>query len=90
MLESILGFIALFALVMIRVPIAFAMIIVGCVGFGLLRNWQASLTLLGSTVFDTVSSFTLAVIPLFILMGNLLTASGVSSAPVQSSAPRFV
>ena len=56
------------------------MIIVGCVGFGLLRNWQASLTLLGSTVFDTVSSFTLAVIPLFILMGNLLTASGVSSA----------
>ena len=56
------------------------MIVVGCVGFGLLRNWQASLTLLGSTVFDTVSSFTLAVIPLFILMGNLLTASGVSSA----------
>ena len=80
MLESILGFIALFALVIVRVPIAFAMIVVGCVGFGLLRNWQASLTLLGSTVFDTVSSFTLAVIPLFILMGNLLTASGVSSA----------
>jgi len=79
-IESLLGFVALFALSLLRVPIAFSMIIVGVAGFAFLRNWQSSLTLLSGSVFDTVSSFTLAVIPLFILMGNLLTTSGVSDA----------
>lgn len=80
MLESLIGFIALFVLVLMRVPIAFAMIIIGTAGFSLLRNSDASLTLLGNAAFDTVLSFTLSVIPLFILMGALLTASGVSNA----------
>ena len=80
MLASVLGFVALFALVLARVPIAFAMIIVGTAGFASLRNWSASLTLLGNASFDTVLSFTLSVIPLFILMGALLTVSGVSNA----------
>lgn len=80
MIESLLAFVVLFALVLIRVPIAFSMIAVGTVGFALVRNWPSSFTLLGNTVFDTVLSFTLSVIPLFILMGNLLTISGVSSA----------
>ncbi len=61
-------------------PIAFAMIITGTAGFALLRNWDASLRLTGNAAFDTVFSFTLSVIPLFILMGNLLTRSGVSDA----------
>ncbi len=78
MIESLLGMAVLFALVFARVPIAFAMIAVGTVGFALLRSWKASFTLLGNTTFDTVLSFTLSVIPLFILMGNLLTVSGVS------------
>lgn len=80
MIESLIGFAALFSLVLLRVPIAFAMILVGTVGFALLRNWKSSLTLLGNASFDTVLSFTLSVIPLFILMGNLLTVSGVSNA----------
>ena len=80
MTESLIGFAALFALVLVRVPIAVSMIVVGVTGFALLRNWKASFTLLGNTSFDTVTSFTLAVIPLFILMGNLLTVSGVSGA----------
>ncbi|MCB1479652.1 MAG: TRAP transporter large permease [Rhodobiaceae bacterium] len=80
MIESLFAFIALFGLVFLRVPIAFAMIIVGTVGFALLRNWEASLRLTGNAAFDTVFSFTLSVIPLFILMGNLLTSSGVSDA----------
>ncbi len=80
MLESLIGFAALFGLVLLRVPIAFAMMLVGVIGFGLLRRMDASLTLLGNAAFDTVFSFTLSVIPLFILMGALLTVSGVSRA----------
>ncbi|MGB7241610.1 MAG: TRAP transporter large permease [Sulfitobacter sp.] len=80
MIESLIAFAALFGLVLLRVPIAFSMIIVGTGGFALLRSWDASLRLTGNAAFDTVFSFTLAVIPLFILMGNLLTVSGVSDA----------
>ncbi|MFV0302903.1 MAG: TRAP transporter large permease [Paracoccus sp. (in: a-proteobacteria)] len=80
MIPSLIAFAALFGQVLLRVPIAFAMIITGTVGFALLRNWPASLRLSGNAAFDTVFSFTLSVIPLFILMGNLLTRSGVSDA----------
>ena len=80
MAASLIAFAALFSQVFLRVPIAFAMIITGTVGFALLRNWEASLRLTGNAAFDTVFSFMLSVIPLFILMGNLLTRSGVSDA----------
>jgi len=80
LLESLVGIAALFAFVLLRLPIAFAMIIVGTTGFALLRTWDASLRLTGHAAFDTLFSFTLSVIPLFILMGNLLTISGVSDA----------
>ena len=80
MLEALIGFGALFGLVLVRVPIAVAMIIVGTAGFAMLRNWNAAFNLLGNAAFDTGLSFTLSVIPLFILMGNLLTISGVSQS----------
>ena len=80
MFEALIGFAALFALVLLRVPIAIAMIIVGTAGFAALRNWNAALNLLGNAAFETGLSFTLSVIPLFILMGNLLTISGVSQS----------
>ena len=80
MFESLVGFAVLFVLVLVRVPIAFAMILVGTAGFAIMRSWETSLKLLGNVVFDTGLSFTLAVIPLFILMGNLLTISGVSQS----------
>ncbi|MGB3313497.1 MAG: TRAP transporter large permease [Albidovulum sp.] len=89
MIASLLGFVALFALVLVRIPIAFSMIIVGTAGFALLRTWKASLTLTGNAAFDTVLSFTLSVIPLFVLMGNFLTISGVSDA-LFSTAHRFL
>ena len=80
MFESLLGFAILFVLVLLRVPIAIAMIMVGTAGFAMLRNWHAALNILGGTALDTGMSFTLSVIPLFILMGNLLTISGVSGS----------
>lgn len=80
MTASLLGFCALFGLVFLRVPIAFAMIVVGTVGYALLRSWDSAFRLAGNAAFDVPLSFTLVVIPLFILMGNLLTLSGVSDA----------
>ncbi len=80
MIIALIAFVALFSLVLLRVPIAFSMVIVGTAGFGFLRNFEASFRLTGGSAFDTVLSFTLAVIPMFILMGNFLTLSGVSDS----------
>lgn len=80
MFESLIGFAVVLGLIFARVPIAFAMALVGGVGFALMRDWNAALSMVGTISFDKGLSYTLSVIPLFILMGNLLTISGVSHA----------
>lgn len=78
MTASLLGFAALLTLVFLRVPIAFAIAAVGAVGFAMLRSWPAAWAMVGNVAFETGLSYSLSVVPLFILMGNLLTISGVS------------
>jgi len=78
MAESFIGFAVLLALLFLRVPIAFAMATVGAVGFALMRDWNATWSMVGNVAFDTGLSYSLSVVPLFILMGNFLTISGVS------------
>jgi tripartite ATP-independent transporter DctM subunit len=72
------AFVLLFALIFLRMPIGLAMLAVGLLGFADLVSWRAALAMLGSTVFDAARSYTLSVLPLFIVMGNLLTRAGVS------------
>ncbi len=79
MTESLIGFAVLLALIFLRVPIAFAMALVGGVGFALLRDPSAALAMVGQTAFDKGLSYSLSVVPLFILMGNLITLAGVSN-----------
>jgi C4-dicarboxylate transporter, DctM subunit len=79
MLISLLGFAAIFVLMALRVPIAFAMGIVGYFGLGLLRSWDVSLVSVLEVVKSTGFSYTLSVIPLFILMGNLTARAGMAN-----------
>lgn len=72
------AFAVLFALIFLRMPIGLAMLAVGVVGFAEHVGWRAALAMLGTTVFDAARSYTLSVLPLFIVMGNLLTRAGVS------------
>ena len=78
MIESLLGFAALLLLILLRMPIDFAMALVGFIGFGLLRGWDAAFAMVGQTAFDSGLSYSLSVVPLFILMGNLVTQAGLS------------
>ncbi|MEW7006204.1 TRAP transporter large permease [Lentilitoribacter sp. EG35] len=78
MVESLIGFAVLLGLILIRVPIAFAMAAVGGIGFALLRGWQPAWAMTGQVAFDSVLSYSLSVIPLFIFMGNVLAGSGVA------------
>ncbi len=73
-----LGIVALLVLLLARVPVAFAMFLVGFLGIWALNGWNAAMGLLGSETFTLASNPELVVIPLFILMGNVASASGMS------------
>ena len=66
------------ALIALRMPVAVAMFVVGGFGFASLAGWSAFLNLLNTATFGRVSSYTLSVLPLFLLMGQLATRSGLS------------
>ncbi|MBC56694.1 MAG: C4-dicarboxylate ABC transporter permease [Confluentimicrobium sp.] len=74
----VIGFICLFALLLIRLPIGFALGLVGVTGFGWIVGFSPALKSIGTVASDTVMSYDFAVIPMFILMGNLVARSGIS------------
>jgi tripartite ATP-independent transporter DctM subunit len=73
-----LGMLALMILLVLRVPVAFAMFVVGFLGIAVFRGFNGSMSLLASESFTLASSPELIVIPLFILMGNVASAAGMS------------
>jgi C4-dicarboxylate transporter DctM subunit len=76
--EALIGFIAIFALALLRVPLAFGMGLVGIVGIGMTRSWGAALASTAQVVHETGFAYTLSVIPLFILMGNFVARAGLA------------
>lgn len=73
------GFIVLFALMALRVPIGIAMGIVGVGGFAVMIDIKPALNLLAQSPISTITDFNLTLIPFFVLMGVLATNSGMSS-----------
>ncbi|GAC1044204.1 TRAP transporter large permease [Rhizobium sp. No.120] len=77
-LVAISGFVVLFALMLLRVPVGMAMGLVGVTGFGLLAGFGPALKLIGQTSMRTVTDYTFGVIPMFLLMGAFVSNSGMS------------
>ncbi|MGK9054981.1 TRAP transporter large permease [Xaviernesmea oryzae] len=77
-LVAVSGFVLLFALMLLRVPVGMAMGLVGVTGFGLLAGFGPALKLIGQTSMRTVTDYTFGVIPMFLLMGAFVTNSGMS------------
>src|SRR3569833_3911529 len=75
---AVLGFVALFALMLLRVPVGMARGLVGVSGFGYLVGFSPALKLVGQTSMRTVTDYTFGVIPMFLLMGTLVSNSGMS------------
>jgi C4-dicarboxylate transporter DctM subunit len=75
---AVLGFVALFALMLLRVPVGMAMGLVGVSGFGYLVGGTPALKLVGQTSMRTVTDYTFGVIPMFMLMGAFMSNSGMS------------
>jgi C4-dicarboxylate transporter, DctM subunit len=75
---AIIGFLALFVLMLLRVPVGMAMGLVGVTGFAYIVGGGPALKNVGHTTARTVTDYNFAVIPLFLLMGSFATTSGMS------------
>ncbi|QUS57625.1 TRAP transporter large permease [Pseudovibrio brasiliensis] len=78
-MEWYLGLAILMALIFVGVPIAFAMAAVGFFGVASIIGLPPAFHLVGQVYFDSGRSYTLSVVPLFLLMGNLIVQSGIAS-----------
>lgn len=74
---GLIGIAVMLLLLALKMPIGIAMFLVGIVGFGVLNGWPAALSALGSYPYSYAAVYDLAVIPLFVLMGNLAATSGM-------------
>src|SRR5215468_8181790 len=77
-LIGVTGVLVLFALLILRVPVWIALVLVGFFGNAVLTGWPGAFALAGTAPFDVASSYTLSVVPLFILMGEIASESKLS------------
>jgi tripartite ATP-independent transporter DctM subunit len=76
--ETLIGFAAFLILAFLRVPMAFAMGIVGFAGVAYKLNFNVAAAMIAQVTYETGLSYTLSVIPLFILMGNFVVRARLS------------
>jgi C4-dicarboxylate transporter, DctM subunit len=72
------GILVLLILFGTGIELGFAMMLVGCVGFGLVTNFHAAMNLLAKDLFDTAANYSFTVFPLFMLMGQLGFSAGMA------------
>lgn len=76
---GLVGMLILLVLLVLRIPVALAMFAVGFVGIWALRDLNSAMSLMASESFTLASSAELVVVPLFILMGNVASVTGMSA-----------
>ncbi len=67
-------------LIALRMPVGIAMLLVGGLGFAAIAGWDRLFGTLNTLTFGRFSSYTLSVIPLFLLMGDFATKGGMNRA----------
>lgn len=75
---GLIGIAALFILLALRMPVGIVMMLIGGVGVWAINGSKAALAILGSEPFVIASNFEPLIIPMFVLMGNLASISGMS------------
>ncbi len=75
-----IGFVVLFLLLVVRIPIGVAMLAVGMVGYVTIAGMPALLSYLKTEMYWRYTTFDLSVVPLFVLMGQFAAKAGLSQA----------
>ncbi len=77
-LIGLTGILVLFVLLVLRVPVWIALLLVGFFGNATLLGWQGAFALAGTAPYDVASNYSLSVLPLFIIMGEIASESRLS------------
>jgi tripartite ATP-independent transporter DctM subunit len=77
---GVLMFAVLVVLLVLRMPIGVAMLVTGMAGYVMLSGWEPLINYLKTGPYYRVSSYSLSVIPLFLLMGQFAMHAGLSRA----------
>jgi tripartite ATP-independent transporter DctM subunit len=75
---GVIGSLVLFGLLFTSMPVAFAMIASGVLGFALIVTPQAAFSMVIAELYETFSAYNLSVIPLFVMMGQVAFHAGIS------------
>jgi len=86
---GIIGLTTVLILFLTGIELAFAMALVGFIGFGYLVSFNAAVNLLAKDFFDTFANYGFTVIPLFVLMGQIAFNAGIAKR-LYDAAYRFI
>ncbi|MBS0449986.1 MAG: TRAP transporter large permease [Proteobacteria bacterium] len=78
MLAAGLGFFIAFSFILFQVPIATALGLVGFGGYAVLSGWTPALSMVATLTRESTLAYSLIVLPLFVLMGDLIAGAGIS------------
>ncbi|WP_166345623.1 TRAP transporter large permease [Phytoactinopolyspora limicola] len=77
-LVAVIGIVLMLVIMMLRMPVAFALMLAGVVGAAYMIGAPAAIQLLAADTYRQFASYGLSVIPLFVLMGQIAFRSGIS------------
>lgn len=78
MMIGLLSVLSVLVLAFLRIPLAFALMAVSISGLSLLVSWDVARSMVSLTITQAVFSYEMAVVPMFVLMGNVLARSGIA------------
>ena len=84
-LLAVLGILTLFLFMFLRMPISFTMFIVGFMGLIVAVSPKAAFNVLSADLWNQFSSYSLSVIPLYILMGEIVFRTGITEKMFESA-----
>ncbi|NLT36035.1 MAG: TRAP transporter large permease [Gaiellales bacterium] len=76
---ALLGILILVVLMLLEMPVAFCMFVVGFLGLWIIQGRAQAFNIIGSDIWEQFSSYGMSVVPFFILMGNIAFRSGVTN-----------
>jgi tripartite ATP-independent transporter DctM subunit len=90
--EVLIGIVALAILLMLfltGIELGFTMAIIGFIGFGILKGFSSAFNLVAVDTYDVLTAYSLTVIPLFVLMGQIAFNAGIAKR-LYSAAYKFI
>jgi C4-dicarboxylate transporter, DctM subunit len=86
---GLLLFVVTLLAVALRMPVGLSMFFFGAIGYVMLVGWPPLINTLNNSTYSRFSSYTLSVVPLFLLMGQFATKAGLNRALFRAASAWF-